>query len=72
MSRVHEEAAKLLDGLLVHTGGQVSPTIEELDYALERIEELGKEARDDDDEAYLDSVGETILNLRTKALSRKG
>lgn len=69
MSRAHEEAAELLDRLLRRGPSDKPPTLEELNSALDRIEELSKQAMDDEDEAYLDSVGETILGLRAKLLS---
>jgi hypothetical protein len=72
MSRAHQEAADLLDGLLGRSPDQEPPTLQELDYALERIEELSKEAMDDQDEAYLDAAGETILGLRARILSGQG
>ena len=64
MSRVHEQAAEVLDELLQRGRDQEPPSLAEIDRALERIEELSKEAQSDEDEAYLDSVGETILGLR--------
>ncbi len=70
MSRAHEEASELLDRLLRRDPDMQPPTIEELDTALDRIEELSKQAQDDEDEVYLDAAGETILELRAKLLAR--
>ncbi len=70
MSRAHEEASELLDHLLRRDAGAHPPTLEELDNALDRIEELSKQAQDDEDEVYLDAAGETILELRAKLLTQ--
>jgi len=71
MSRAHEEAAELLDRLLRDRPDQQPPSLEEIDQALERIEELSKLAPSDVDETYLCSVGEAILGLRTSRLAKE-
>jgi hypothetical protein len=71
MSRAHESAAEILDGLLRRGSDQEPPTLAEIDEALESIEELSKEASSEEDETYLESAGETILGLRESALARE-
>lgn len=69
MSRVRDEAGKLLDSLLADRSQQpASP--EEIDAAIERIEELSKLAQNDEEEAYLSSVGQALLELRSSRLAK--
>jgi streptomycin 6-kinase len=70
MSRAQDETSELLDRLLQRGPDAQPPTLEELESALERIEELSKQAMDDD-EVYLDAAAETILELRAKLLTRQ-
>jgi len=67
MSKVHGEAEELLDNLLRQRPDKGGPSLEEVDAAIERIEELSKMAQSDEDEEYLSSVAETLLGLRRSA-----
>lgn len=67
MSKVHEEAARLLESLLRENPEDEPVSSRQIDQALERIEELSKEVQTDDDDAYLESVAETMLGLRAHA-----
>ena len=69
MSRVREEAGELLESLLADRSQQPA-SLAEIDAAIERIEELSKLAQSDEDEAYLSSVGEALLELRSSWLAK--
>ena len=49
---------------------QQPASLAEIDAAIERIEELSKLAQSDEDEAYLSSVGEALLELRSSWLAK--
>jgi chaperonin cofactor prefoldin len=69
MSRVRDEAGELLESLLADRS-KLPASLEEIDAAIERIEELSKLAQSDEDEAYLSSVGEALLELRSSRLAK--
>ena len=69
MSRVREEAGELLESLLADRSQQPA-SLEEIDAAIERIEELSKLALSDADKAHLSSVGEALLELRSSRLAK--
>lgn len=67
MSRAHEEAASLLEGMLRASPEDEPVSKKQIDLALDRIEELSKEVQTYEDEEYLASVAETLLGLRAHA-----
>lgn len=71
MSKAHEEAGELLDNLLRNRANTDAPSLNEIEDAIDRIEELSKLVQTDEDEEYLKSVAETLLNLRAAGLAEK-